>query len=66
MFEEGTLLVGQVVGEDQANVGQQVAEAACAGGHALAGEAEGLYLDPKQTALAALGYVREAARLQTG
>ena len=28
----------------------------------LAGEADGLYLDPKQTALAALGYVRDAAR----
>ena len=31
----------------------------------LAGEADGLYLDPKQTALAALGYVRDAARAQT-
>ena len=31
----------------------------------LAGEAEALYLDPKQTALAALGYVRDAARQQT-
>lgn len=30
----------------------------------LAGEADGLYLDPKQTALAALGYVRDAARQQ--
>lgn len=31
----------------------------------LAGEADGLYLDPKQTALAALRYVRDAAREQT-
>ncbi|WP_339745155.1 DNA polymerase III subunit delta' [uncultured Maricaulis sp.] len=31
----------------------------------LAGEADGLYLDPKQTALAALGYARDAARQQS-
>lgn len=30
----------------------------------LAGEADGLYLDPKQSALAALAYVRDAARQQ--
>tara|TARA_R110000868_G_scaffold2321_7_gene17288 strand:+ start:3158 stop:4204 length:1047 start_codon:yes stop_codon:yes gene_type:complete len=30
----------------------------------LAGEADALYMDPKQTALAALGYARDAARLQ--
>ena len=30
----------------------------------LAGEADTLYMDPKQTALAALGYARDAARLQ--